>query len=119
MTVPVQADLDEESMILDARKADCQLVHETQFAVVGAGPARMTIARELARTGPVILIENGGMEACDDVQSLSEGESVGWDCSLTHSRVRGFDGSSNLLGGWYAVFDPHDFERRNWVERSG
>jgi choline dehydrogenase-like flavoprotein len=106
-------------MLFDARKADCQLTHATQFAVVGAGPAGMTIARELARTGPVLLIESGGLEACDGVQSLSEGESVGWDYSLTHSRARGFGGTSSLWAGWCAVFDPHDFEQRDWVERSG
>ncbi|WP_218508287.1 GMC oxidoreductase [Variovorax sp. dw_308] len=106
-------------MFLDARKADCPLNRATQFAVVGAGPAGITIARELASVGPVLLIESGGLKNCDDVNALSQGESVGWDYSLTDSRARGFGGSSSLWAGWCAVLDDHDFVRREWVPESG
>jgi choline dehydrogenase-like flavoprotein len=106
-------------MLVDASNRDCRLSGATRFAVVGAGPVGMTIARELSNSGPVLLFESGGLAPSAQVRSLSRGESIGWPYSLTDSRARGLGGTSSLWAGWCAIFDPIDFARRDWVENSG
>lgn len=106
-------------MILDARDDRVDLHRRAQFAIVGAGPAGMTLARKLADVGPVLVIESGGFAPDPNVQALNEGESVGIDYPLTETRARQFGGSSNLWAGYCAVFDSHDFRTRDWVPQCG
>ena len=106
-------------MILNACDENVDLNQGAQFVIVGAGPAGMTVARKLAAIGPVLIIESGGFDASPAVQALCEGEIVGLNYSLTESRSRQFGGTSNLWAGWCAIFDPHDFLRRDWVAGSG
>jgi choline dehydrogenase-like flavoprotein len=89
----------------------------TEIAVVGAGPAGIVLALELARAGrEVLLIESGEHERGDRAQRL--GEADGEDplhapMSLTTSRRVG--GASNLWGGRCVPFDPVDFAERRIV----
>jgi len=79
----------------------------------------MTLARKLAEAVPVLVVESGGLEADPDVEALQLGESVGIGYPLMETRTRQFGGSSALWGGYCAIFDPHEFERRDWVPGSG
>jgi choline dehydrogenase-like flavoprotein len=87
---------------------------ESEVAVVGAGPAGIIVALELARAGhQVLLIESGGERF--DPQRQELGETVGDDphhdpMSLATRRQIG--GASNLWGGRCVPFDPIDFEER-------
>ena len=107
-------------MFIDGRQVPDGTVIETDIAVIGAGAAGITIAREL-RNGEasVTLIESGGFDFDPDVQDLYAGESVGVPYTLDTSRLRYFGGSTNHWGGWCRPLEPIDFEQRDWVPHSG
>lgn len=87
--------------------------------IVGAGPAGITIAQELHRSGlTILLVEAGGLEVDPVVQNQSRGESDGYPLHLLHhSRVRAFGGTLRHPRvwdeGWAArPLDAIDFEER-------
>ena len=90
---------------------------ESEVAVVGAGPAGIIVALELARAGhQVLLLESGGDRFDPRRQEL--GETVGEDphhdpMSLATRRQVG--GASNIWGGRCVPFDPIDFALRGVV----
>jgi hypothetical protein len=95
-----------------------QLVPGTELtadvAVVGAGPAGIVIALELAAAGlRVVVLESGGDSFSATVQRLAatSGEDpLHAPMSLTTRRQVG--GASNLWAGRCVPFDPIDFEPR-------
>lgn len=106
-------------MILDARDDSIDLDRRVQLAVVGAGPVGVTLARELAGSADVLLLESGGLTADPDQEALNAGECSGLSYPLTETRTRQFGGSTALWAGYCAPFDAHDFVTRKWVPRSG
>lgn len=108
--------------ILDAAEVTPGSTLRGDVCVVGAGPAGLTLARELHRVGRnVIVLEAGGRERNVDVEADT--------FELVHSgiahrsdieaRGRMFGGSSSLWFGRVAVPDEIDFEHRSWVANSG
>lgn len=97
-------------------------VLQANICIVGGGPAGITLAMELARTGQsILLIESGDLLPSDDVQQLNAGEVA--DAAL-HSppdkyRQRCFGGSTSIWGGRCVPFDPIDFETRPWIDNTG
>ena len=102
--------------------------------IVGSGPAGITLAREISRSGlRVALLESGGDKPVEEIQNLNTGavESAhGYEeQTLSKGRCRQFGGTSNLWnhkvrGGAadyirYVPLDEIDFERRDWVPESG
>lgn len=86
-------------MHVDANSLPPQAALAADLCIVGAGPAGLTIARELARSKlNIVVLESGGFEFDADVQALYEGESVGLKYDLTGTRLRYFGGSSNHWG---------------------
>jgi choline dehydrogenase-like flavoprotein len=87
---------------------------EGDVAIVGAGPAGIVLALELARASiAVVLIDSGGDSFNPATQRL--GETSGEDplhapMSLTTRRQVG--GASNLWAGRCVPFDPIDFQER-------
>mgnify|MGYP003630971772 CR=1 FL=1 len=107
-------------MFIDGRQVPEGTIIETDIAIIGAGAAGITIAREMAgRKVNVTLIESGGLDFDPEVQALYEGESVGVPYTLDTSRLRYFGGSTNHWGGWCRPMQPIDFEKREWVPHSG
>lgn len=94
-----------------------QATLEAEVAVVGAGPAGITLALELARAGHhVLLIESGGDSYSAEVQAL--GDTVGHDPAhvpMSYATCRQIGGASNLWGGRCVPFDPVDFQARRVV----
>jgi hypothetical protein len=90
---------------------------EADVAVVGAGPAGIILALELARAGHrVVLLESGGDRPNAAVQKL--GDTVGGDplhVEMSLSTRRQIGGASNMWGGRCVPFDPIDFEPREIV----
>jgi choline dehydrogenase-like flavoprotein len=104
------------------------------ICIVGSGPAGITLAREIARSGyRVGLLESGGYKRMEDTECLDAGSvdsPHGYrEENLREGRRRQFGGSSNLWnhqvrGGSarhirYVPLDEIDFERRDWVPESG
>ena len=91
---------------------------ETQVAVVGAGPAGIVTALELAGAGiDVVLIESGSERYDPHVQEL--GEAATWNRDL-HAPMsmairRQLGGATTIWGGRCVPYDEVDFDRRPWI----
>ena len=115
-------------MEVDARTLGTPAL-DAEVCIVGAGPAGLVLARELAaRMRRVVLLESGGRNPDPAAQALCEGTSTGdtWDGpALTRHRQAG--GTTRLWNTWfddeagakYVPLDALDFEARAWWPLSG
>ena len=114
-------------MLSDALELASDQQVEGDVCIVGAGPAGISVARELIGNGArVWLLESGGREVERRAQRLNRGQSVGYPIHLPHqSRVRAFGGTTRH---WFAPgdeswaarpLDPVDFEVRSGIRYSG
>jgi choline dehydrogenase-like flavoprotein len=99
---------------------------DTDVCIVGAGPAGITLARELDRAGRrVCLVESGGPDVDRRVQRQSRGTVTGYPLQRLHdSRVRAVGGTLRhpRLGdeGWAVrPLDAIDFAARADLPESG
>lgn len=100
-------------MFIDGRTIAAQSILDTDIAVIGAGAAGITLARELAGTQfKIALIESGNFDLDDDTQALYDGESGAVQYPLAESRLRYFGGTTNHWGGWCRPLMPIDFVGR-------
>jgi choline dehydrogenase-like flavoprotein len=117
-------------MLVDAQELSAQTVIETDFCIIGAGPAGMTLAREfINQQVRVCLVESGPLTKDRKIQKLNNGELVGDPYqNPRHTRRRQFGGTANrwcihmnetTIGVRYASLDEIDFEARDWVPDSG
>lgn len=89
--------------------------------VIGAGPAGLTAAMELASQGlTVALVESGADGSSDVAQRLSDADIVS---TAAHSVMdeavrRGLGGTSAIWGGRCVPLDAIDFEHRDFVTLS-
>lgn len=114
-------------MIRDATDLGAGEELRARVCVIGAGPAGITLALELADQGvDVLLLEGGGLDPSPESQELYEGtmsgapmgtEAAPVDLADTHLRYLG--GTSNHWAGFCRPFQAVDFERRPYLERSG
>ncbi|WP_462322085.1 FAD-dependent oxidoreductase [Halochromatium sp.] len=107
-------------MLIDARRLDDNLRIDADLAIIGAGPAGISLARRLAsaRTN-ICLIESGGLSLEPETQALYQGETPGLEYPISSSRLRYFGGTSGHWGGYCRPLDPIDFESRDWIALSG
>ncbi|HEY0183087.1 MAG TPA: GMC family oxidoreductase [Rhodopila sp.] len=109
-------------MIQSADEIVRDTVVQANICIIGGGPAGITLALELARTGQsIVLLESGDLGPSDAAQALNVGEVA--DEKL-HSppdryRQRCFGGGTSIWGGRCVPFDPIDFEARPWMAHSG
>ncbi|HTH18047.1 MAG TPA: lycopene cyclase family protein, partial [Magnetospirillum sp.] len=109
-------------MIVDAHQIPADLCLDADIAIVGAGPAGITLAHELMGSGlKVLLLEAGGK--APETRRLDEFAGEVLDPArhppLALYRVRGLGGTSTLWGGRCVPFDPIDLEPRPHVPWSG
>lgn len=109
------------TVFLDARPVPQDTVIETDLAVIGGGPAGISLALALAKTPiKMLLLESGGMDFEAETQKLYEGTETGVTyIPLDATRLRFLGGSTNHWGGWCRPLDESDFEKRDWVAHSG
>jgi choline dehydrogenase-like flavoprotein len=114
-------------VLSDARELASDQQVEVDVCIIGAGPAGITVARELIGNGAQVwLLESGGRDVEGGAQRLNRGQSVGYPIHRPHlSRVRAFGGTSRhwMRPGdesWAArPLDPIDFEARPGIRHSG
>ena len=108
--------------ITDLRRLREQAL-DCDLCIVGAGPAGLTLATELANTAlKVIVVESGGDSADDPFAAgLNEIESIGAPRVMQQTLVRnrGLGGSSQTWFGRCTQLDPIDYEARPWLPYSG
>jgi choline dehydrogenase-like flavoprotein len=102
---------------------------DTDVCIIGAGPAGISLARELiGHDIRVCLLEGGGRNPERDPGPVAHGEVVGLSYDqLDLTRLRGFGGNSSrwflpVPGGHglrLRALDPIDFERRDGMPYSG
>jgi len=109
------------SAFIDARTIPSGAILQPDLAIIGGGPAGITLALALAHSPlKVMLFESGGMDFDAKTQSLYAGKVSGTSyLPLDASRMRYLGGGSNHWGGWCRPLDPIDFEQRAWVPHSG
>ena len=121
-------------MLVDTQKESPGILPQVDVCIIGSGPAGLTIARELSRSGQrVCILESGGQKLEADAQDLNKGmvdSPQGYrEQTLREGRRRQFGGSAHLwnheLRGEstqhirYVSFDEIDFEHRDWIPESG
>jgi choline dehydrogenase-like flavoprotein len=108
-------------MLREMSDLDSGAVITTDVAIIGGGPAGISIARQLSGgKRDVLLLESGGTDYDEKTQDLYKGWVSGEPYyPLDAARLRYFGGTSNHWGGHCRPLDPIDFERRSWVPHSG
>ncbi|MCB2013913.1 MAG: GMC family oxidoreductase [Sphingobium sp.] len=108
-------------MLADLAKEPQAAAQHFDVAIIGAGAAGVSMARELTRAGhKVCLAESGGLDFEERTQALYKGENIGHEYyDLEESRLRFFGGTVSIWGGRCALLDEIDFRKRAWVPHSG
>ncbi len=91
------------------------------ITVVGAGPAGIVVAIELARKGhEVLLVESGSRRPDERTQALGNADIVdqGRHVAMGLATRRQIGGASNIWGGRCVPYDPIDFDRRPFIPDS-
>jgi hypothetical protein len=90
-------------------------------AVYGSGPAGISLAMSLAKSGVRVgLFEAGGDTPPDlDDDHPYNAENLGRRYDLLSSRLRYFGGTSNHWGGWCRPLDNYDFAERDYIPATG
>lgn len=108
-------------MLVDLEKWDGAPQLNTEVVIIGGGAAGLTLASELVKADRrIILLEAGGVDFDEATQALAAGANQGMPYyELEHSRLRFLGGTTNIWGGRCALFQPIDFQEREWVPHSG
>ena len=108
-------------MILDLQTMHDAPVQSCDLCLVGTGAAGLAIASEMADTPlRVVLVESGSLDHEPATQALYDAEISGLPHpGTTQGRFRVCGGSTTKWGGQALPLMRSDFERRDWVSRSG
>ena len=84
------------SALVDADQLADGHVESSQVCVIGAGPAGLVVAAELAARGLAVCVVESGSRTPPSVDPLLEGKVVGMPYHLATSRARGLGGSAHM-----------------------
>lgn len=108
--------------IEDTREIDAGSRLEADLAIIGSGPAGLSLAQEFAGSRfRVVVLESGGLEETEEKIALNGTECTGAPRLSNPQAVRNrvFGGTSHTWAGRCRPFDEIDFEQRDWVPHSG
>jgi len=108
-------------MFIDAETLQNELTIHSDITVVGAGPAGIVLALELAKAGyEVALIESGRFEFSEPIQKLGDASYFDpkFHAPMSECTRRQVGGTSNIWGGRCVPYDPVDFDQRNYIPDS-
>lgn len=107
-------------MLADGRTVPDGATLEADLAIIGGGPAGITVALELAAEGRrIIVLESGGREPEADTDALMESTLTGEGYPLFRARQRFLGGTTNHWAGHCYPFSPFDFQTKPWLPISG
>jgi choline dehydrogenase-like flavoprotein len=108
-------------MHIDAKTLPNHTLIEGDICIIGAGAAGISMALEWMNTPyKVILLEGGGFNYEAAMQDLYKGKETGQRYyPLESARLHYFGGTTGHWAGFCSVFEPIDFEKRDWVPHSG
>lgn len=105
---------------LDQFDTDPFAEQKYDVCICGAGPAGITLARKLAKSCTVLLLEAGGMSFSRESQDFYKATTSGVKYfPLDHYRMRHFGGTSAMWGGVCRLLDKEDFESKPYMKYSG
>jgi len=106
---------------IDARTLPNDTIVTPDIAIIGGGPAGISLALALANSKlNVALLESGGINFDPKIQKMYSGAEAGVRyIALDAGRLRFLGGSSNHWGGFCRPLDEIDFEPRAWSPYSG
>jgi choline dehydrogenase-like flavoprotein len=105
-------------MILDWRREPVPQAADWPVAIVGGGPAGISLALDLEQRGvPSLMVEAGGtrIDAAGQQAFRAEAISPADHGPVDRFRHRVLGGTSSVWGGRCIPFDPIDFEERPWL----
>lgn len=108
-------------MLINAETIQDGGIITSDMAVIGAGPAGIVLALELAKAGfDIALIESGRLDFEQEIQNLGDASHVDreFHAPMSECTRRQIGGTSTIWGGRCLPYDPWDFEQRNHVNHS-
>jgi hypothetical protein len=108
-------------VLLTEKNLPADNVLDADICIAGAGPAGISIARELQNSGlDVVMLESGGLKMAVRAQALNIGENIGLPyAELRDCRSRVLGGTTAQWAGMCATLDEDDFAKRDWIPDSG
>jgi len=86
----------------------------SDFVLIGSGPASITLALKLSEKFKVLILEAGDYDYKEDQNDFFSGKVIGDPYfKLEHARIRALGGSSQHWGGACRAMDKIDF--KNWI----
>lgn len=115
-TRPVHGD----ALITDFRRGDAPTTFETDVCIIGSGAAGLSLAAHLAGNLRVLILEAGDQGLLRGPDDWLEGEASDFAFGgFQGGRARAFGGATRRWAGQLLRLDAIDFEKRDWVPRSG
>jgi choline dehydrogenase-like flavoprotein len=107
--------------VIDGRTVPTGTTLTPDIAIVGGGPAGISLALALADSKlDIVMLESGGVDFSARIQKMYAGTQEGVRYTpLDAGRLRFLGGSTNHWGGFCRPLDAIDFEARDWVPHSG
>lgn len=109
-------------VIVESRRQFPPDLPVSDVCIVGGGPAGISLAMRLERSGlSVLILESGGPRETTSYRDLNRGTSdpPGSHEPLEENRRRQWGGASSVWGGRCIPFDEVDFLKRDWAPLSG
>lgn len=107
-------------MIKELSEANLEIAEASEFCIIGAGAAGISLCLSLARKGhTVTLLDGGGFDEADVSDDSYRGKAEEPHADTTEYRRQRLGGTTHLWGGRCVPFDKQDFETRSHIPNSG